>query len=61
MKVHWTQNAIRQLVILHEYIALNSTTYALRVDVHYKEIDGDRRLYGMSADIPTRAKFGHYG
>ena len=31
MKVHWTQNAIRQLVILHEYIALNSTTYALRM------------------------------
>ncbi|CAB1083477.1 plasmid stabilization protein [Alkalispirochaeta odontotermitis] len=31
MKVHWTRNAIRQLVVLHEYIALNSTTYAQRM------------------------------
>ncbi|CAB1056390.1 hypothetical protein D1BOALGB6SA_1126 [Olavius sp. associated proteobacterium Delta 1] len=31
MKVHWTQNAIRHLVNIHEYIALNSATYAVRM------------------------------
>jgi toxin ParE1/3/4 len=31
MKVYWTQNAIRHLTNIYEYIALNSPTYALRM------------------------------
>jgi plasmid stabilization system protein ParE len=31
MKVYWTENAIRHLFNIYEYIAANSTTYALRM------------------------------
>ena len=31
MKVHWTDNAIRHLANIYEYIALNSSTYARRM------------------------------
>jgi toxin ParE1/3/4 len=31
MKVYWTQNAIKHLTNIYEYIALNSPTYALRM------------------------------
>ncbi|MBT8365006.1 MAG: type II toxin-antitoxin system RelE/ParE family toxin [Deltaproteobacteria bacterium] len=31
MKVYWTQNAIRHLTNIYEYIALNSPTYAIRM------------------------------
>ncbi len=31
MRVHWTDNAIRHLANIYEYILLNSPTYAKRV------------------------------
>jgi toxin ParE1/3/4 len=31
MRVHWTENAIRHLVNIYEYIAFNSPTFAKRV------------------------------
>jgi len=31
MKVYWTQNAIKHLTNIYEYIALNSPTYARRM------------------------------
>jgi toxin ParE1/3/4 len=31
MRVHWTENAIRHLVTIYEYIALNSPTYGKRM------------------------------
>ena len=31
MKGYWTQNAIRHLTNIYEYIALNSPTYAIRM------------------------------
>ena len=31
MKVYWTENAIRHLFNIYEYIAANSPTYALRM------------------------------
>ncbi|MFH0998023.1 MAG: type II toxin-antitoxin system RelE/ParE family toxin [Pseudomonadota bacterium] len=31
MRVHWTENAIGQLVNIYEYIAINSPTYGKRM------------------------------
>jgi len=31
MRVHWTENAIKHLVNIYEYIAFNSPTYAKRM------------------------------
>jgi addiction module RelE/StbE family toxin len=31
MRVHWTENAIGQLVNIYEYIAINSPTFAKRM------------------------------
>ncbi len=31
MRVHWTDNAIKQLVNIYEYISLTSPTYAKRM------------------------------
>lgn len=31
MRIHWTENAIKHLVNIYEYIAFNSPTYAKRM------------------------------
>ncbi len=50
MKVYWTENAIRHLFNIYEYIGANSPTYALRM------VDSITRRSGQIADHPLSGR-----